>query len=375
MLKFALATSAVVAVGTTAYLVHSHRSAQPRVAAAAPAKVPALRYGGGELALAHAPSLGPSSAPVAIRSRSVAEADLAYLPADSDTVIGVNFAQLRKSALWQRYLAPSLDDASGVREIEALCGFDPVESLGSLSLGLKGLGKDGTVSGVILVHGFERTKARSCFDTKAIPNAERNGTKITIVDDVVLLSMPETNKSPHVAFTFIDATTALIVIGPDATTKEGVQRIAAGTGELHTSSRFAETLQVVNTDASLWLMLAGDSPVMQEINVDAAPYTGVKLGTVYLSMNVTDSLALDAGVQLGSPEVVAKLMSKIQAELAKLEATAKLDAAELRRRFLQLDIAADGSDLIVSIAMSGEQIMQLIGAIAMHKLESESASL
>ncbi|NVB77477.1 MAG: RNA polymerase sigma factor [Kofleriaceae bacterium] len=354
MLKFAVAASAVVAVGTTAYLVHTHsKSSTTSTAAVSPPTVPPkLSYGSGKLGLAHAPTLGPSAAPRAIASRSVAEADLALLPADSDAVIGLNFAQLRQSQIWRTYVAPTLVHADGFREFETLCGFNPVESLGSVSLGVKSLGGDDQ-SAVVIMHGFDRAKARSCFDSKGIAAVEKEGAKVTVDGDVVLIGGK--GHADLVAFTFIDNTTALVVMGPDAATKENVERIAAGNGGVQNSTKFSEALQVVNTDDSLWVMIADTSQIVTAVN---AEHVSTKLGTMYMSLNVTDSLALDAGVRLGSPEAVAKLVAEIQKKMGEDE-LAKL----VLRYFDQLDVMADGTDLIISMSVGGSQLTPLLSSL------------
>jgi RNA polymerase sigma factor (sigma-70 family) len=355
MLKLAIGASAVAVVATTAYLIHTRDDGvtKPAVAQAPAPLKPTLQYGAGTLGLAHAPTLGPTSAPRAIASRGVAEADLAILPADSEAVIGVNFGQLSRSVLWKTYVAPMISNSDGFREIEKLCGFDPMTSLGSISLGLKGLGDDQNVSGVIVIHGFERAKSMSCFDSQGVAEAEKAGTKVTIDDGVVL--MAGSNEYERVAFTFIDNTTALVVIGPEAATKESVARIAAGNGGVHTSTVFASALQAINTDDSIWLMLADGSPLVANMNAELSQFTTTKLGTTYMSLNVTDSLALDAGLRLDSPAMVAKLVAEIEKKM-----TETALAQQVRSTFDQLDVIADGNDLILSVSMSGPQIVQLM---------------
>ncbi len=357
MLKSALAASALVAAGTTAYLVYSHRSEPARPAANA--SLPTLRFGSGRLGLAHAPSLGPTAAPRTLASRSTALADLELVPADSEAVLGLNFAQVRKSALFQQFVAPAIAASDELREFEALCGFDPLASLGSVTIGLKGLGEEPNTSGVIIVHGFDRNKAMSCFDKQGVADAEAEGMVVTVDGDVVLMKAPE--GQGNAAFTFIDQTTGLVVIGPDAATKESVQRVAAGNGGVHTSSAFATALQAVNTDDSFWLMVAEGSALVKAINVGVEPYTPIRLGTMYMSLDATDSLALDAGFRLGSPDTVAKLVSTIETTLKTNEL-----ARDLAKHFDQLDVISDGSDLIVSLALSGDQILPLITSIATH---------
>lgn len=356
MLKLALAASALVAAGTTAYLVHDHATAPAHASAAAPAP---LHLGSGKLHLAHAPALGPTAAPRAILSRTAAQADLGLLPADADAVIGLNFAQVRGSALWQRYVAPMLVGNADIQKFQAQCGFDPLSSITSISIGIKGLGDDAPISGVIVVHGLDKAKSLSCFENEGLGDADDPGSKLTVDGDVLLIGGP--GDHDHAAFTFVDASTALVVLGPAAATRQSVEQVAAGGGTFATTSAFAETLQYVNTDDSLWLMLSDSSPLVRTINTAIAPYTPVVLGTTYVALNITDSLALDAGLRLGSPQTVAALVSTIQAKLA---AGPLHDS--VTPYFDQLDVTADGSDLIVSLALSGDQLLQLAMSLAAH---------
>ena len=364
MLKPALAASAVVAAATTAYLVYSPRTEPGRDTAApshvATAPSPVLRYGGGQLGLAHAPSLGPTAAPRALASRSVAEADLGYLPADADAVIGVDLADLRQSALWKTLVEPRIADAMELREFEAMCGFDPLASLGSISIGVKGVGgdTDAAMAATVVIHGIDRVKMMSCFDKQGLADAEKEGARVSIEGDAVLVSFDD--GAFHAALTFPDDTTALIVVGPDAATKEGVARVAAGEGTLATSSTLATTLQYVNTDAAIWLMMSDRAPMVRAINEEIAAKTAARLGTLYASLNVTDSLALDAGVHLGAPATVAGIVADLQSELDKLDKQAALGTY-----FDQLDVIADGSDLIVSLAIGGDKLVGLVQLVSM----------
>jgi len=342
------AAAAIAVVGTGAYLLTSrhHNTHADEIKSAA------LHFGGNAHGLSHAPALGPTLAPHDIASRKVAHSDLALLPADADAVIGLNFAQARESQLWKRFVAPQLAKNEGIKEFTALCGFDPLTSLGSVSLGFKGLGNDnGPPNGTIVIHGFEKTKAMTCFDQHGVADAEKVGVKFNISDGIVLI----THDDQHAAFTFVDDTTAIVVFGPAAETKESVQRIAAGTGTLATSSTYAETLQYVNTDDTMWVMLGNTSPIIANMNQQIAKYTPTTLGGLYVAVNVNDNLAVDAGMRLGSPQAVDTMVSVVKAQLA-----AEPAHTMVQKFFDQLDVAADGSDLILSFALSGEQIEKLL---------------
>jgi len=116
-------------------------------------------------------------------------------------------------------------------------------------------------------------------------------------------------------------------------------------------------------------MLSDASPLVGTANGAISPYTQQKLGTVYFSLDVTDALSLDAGVHLGSAADVARAVATI---------TSKIDAVDpnktLRGYFDQLDVFADGSDLIFSIAIAGDQLIPFAGAAAMQSALTASAS-
>jgi RNA polymerase sigma factor (sigma-70 family) len=350
MLKFALAASAVAIVGGAAYLVHDKVTAKAAQSRSAPE---ALHFGAGKLGLAHAPTLGPTAAPRAIHSRSVAQSDLALLPADAEAVIGINFAQVRDSALWKRFVAPQLAHNEVISKFENMCGFDPLAALGTISLGLKGIAGD-EVTGTIVIHGLDKTKMMTCLEKHGMDDAKETGEKVTYDRGVALI----TGKKQSVGFTFLDDSTWLIVLGPEAATRDSVLRVAAGGGTLATSSAFTETLQFVNTDDSLWVMVDGRSPALAAANLALSRFTPTQVGGMYLAVNITDSLALDAGMRLGSPEAVATLVATAQQRLTVPEVQAAISPL-----FDQFDIAADGSDLIVSLAMSGDQIGKLMSSV------------
>lgn len=363
MLKLALAATATVAAGTGIYLLASHHDT-----AKAPetATRPALRLGAGTLGLAHAPALGPTAAPRQIASRSNAGADLAYVPADADAVLGFNFTQLQHSALWQQFVAKDLADSPELKAFVADCGFDPLQSLSHVTVGLKGLGGD-AISGAVVIHGLAKAKAMTCFDTRAMPELAKAGPHVRVDRDVVMIDSPD--RTSHAGFTFVDDSTALIVIGDAAQTRQGILDVATGNHGLRGTPGFSDALSDVNTDASMWAMLSDASPIVGTVNGAISPYTQQKLGTLYFSLDVSDALALDAGVHLGSPADVARAVATI---------TSKIDAIDpnksLRQYFDQLDVFADGSDLIFSVAIAGNQLIPLAGAAAMQHAGSFSAS-
>src|SRR5690242_12907506 len=162
---------------------------------------------------------GPAPAPVAGGAISgAAGQDLALLPVDSDVVLGINFAQIRGSALWKDLVEPKLEksDVGGIDKVKALCGFDPLESIQSVALGVKGSGAE--AQGAVVVHGIDKSKAMACITKDGVAEAQKEGAKVTIDGDAVMI----TDKSgEHFGITFVNDDTALVVLGTNAETKDG----------------------------------------------------------------------------------------------------------------------------------------------------------
>jgi hypothetical protein len=273
--------------------------------------------------------------------------DLSLLPVDSEAVVGINFAQVQQSALWKQFVAPKLAsaDLSGIQKFKALCGFDPMDSLKSVAIGMKGLGTE-SPTGSIVVHGFDKAKSMSCFDKEGVADVEKDGSKVTIDGDVVMI----TDKSgKQIGFTFVNDTTALAVIGPEAATKDGIKKAAAGGGALKTSAAFVEMYKKINSGDSLWMVVKGDAPFMSKAKIP-----GANLKAAYGSLNVTDGLTLNMRMRLGSPDEATQLVSM---------AKGQVDNPQAKQFFDKIDVTADGSDMKIDIAMSADKLKQLAAMV------------
>jgi RNA polymerase sigma factor (sigma-70 family) len=340
MKKLVITASALVAVGATVYFVHDR--ATPAATAATTAR-PTLHYGAG---LPRAQPIAPVASPRAAVARATAVDDLQYLPADADVVFGIDVARLRGSALWKQFVAPALAGASGLREFSDKCGFDPLASLASVSIGAKGRGDDRSVT--LVVHGFDKSRAMACFDKLRASEAE-NSFGVVVDGDVV--TMVGKIDGEKVGFTFVDETTALVVFGKDAT-KDGIAKVAAGNPQ---ASPLADLLQVTNMDDPVWLVVGEGSPVLASINDELAAETSIRMHAVWGSIDVTDRIVVMGGARLGAPDLVAKLVAEAKKQLDELAA-----AGELAQYVDQLDVDADHSDVLVAVSVNAGQLMHLV---------------
>jgi hypothetical protein len=266
--------------------------------------------------------------------------DLSLLPADSEMVMGLNFAQLQQSALWKQFAPKLMDKVSGgLAEFKEACGFDPIVAISSVSLGMKGLDGDNP-AGAFVIHGLDKGKVMSCLD-KAKVEAAKKGSDLVIDGDVFTVKDEGGQTS---AFTFV-GNALLGVVGPTASA-DAAREAAKGTSALKTSPAFVELYSKINTKESLWLLINGNAPFMKD-----AQQMGFKPKAVYGSVNVTDGLTVDLRVRLGSSDEASQLVN-----LAK----GQTSSPQVKQFFDKLDVTGDGADVKVAVAMSSAKLQQVI---------------
>jgi hypothetical protein len=293
----------------------------------------------------------PPAAPEAMIQTNPNTGDLALLPAQSELVAGVNFKQLSSSALWKEFVAPKMASDSnfqdGLGKFKVLCNFDPMDSIQSVSVGVRGIGD--APQGAVVIHGLDKAKSMTCFDNDGRSDAEKDGSKVTIQDNVVLI---QKDGKPNLGFTFVNDSTVLVVFGPDASSIDGVKKVAGGNSGLQTSQKFVELYNKVNTTDSVWMLMRGDSKVVADAMAKSG--TGMKFKAVYGSINITDGITADMRVRMDSPDqasAIAQLGNSQKGQLAMF-----LD---------KVDISADGADVHGAVAISPTKLKSLVQLAAM----------
>lgn len=272
---------------------------------------------------------------------AAASDDLSLLPVDSEIVMGLNFAQLQQSALWKKFVEPQLmkgDTVAKLAEFKAKCGFDPLASIKSISVGMKGIGNP-KPDGVVVVHGVEKTKALACIE-QVKAEAAKEGGEMTVDGDVVLVKSKD---GETVAMTFVNDTTAIAVMGT-AATKDGVIAAAKGGSTLKTSAAFVDMYSKIKTGESLWLLMNGNSKAFEQ-----AQRMGIKPKAVFGSVNVTDGLSFDLRMRLDSADQATQMANGFKGQ-----------AQALQSMVDKMDIGSDGADVKVSVAMSEQKLQTLI---------------
>jgi hypothetical protein len=268
--------------------------------------------------------------------------DLSLLPLDSEIVLGVDFAQLSHSDVWQKYITPKLTKIDGLQKFQALCGFDLLSSLKSVAIGIRDADK--SPSGLIVLHGLDRAKSMTCFDNEGIAEVEKDGTKVVMDGPAVLIT---DKQGEHVGFTFVDDTTAVAVIGADGTTKDSVGRATDGTHGIKGSAAFAAMYNDLNKHDSIWLLARGSA--LSQLSA-----VGVNAKAVFGSMNVTDGVALDARIRFATPDETTRVVAMLQSQFAN---------AQFKAFFDRLDCNSDGSDAHIVVAASHDRLATMAGML------------
>jgi hypothetical protein len=271
--------------------------------------------------------------------------DLSLLPIDSEIVFGVDFSQLSHSAIWQKYFASKIGDFGGIEKFKTLCGFDPLASLQSLAVGFRDVNA-ANPTGMIVLHGYDRAKSMTCFDNEGLAEVQKDGTKVVIDGQVVMLSDSDP-KGRNLGFTFVDDRTAVAVLGADGASKDSIQRATAGVRGLNGSPAFVEMYDQLNRRDTMWMLVRGKS--LSELEA-----LGVKAKALFGSVNVTSGITIDARIRLTTPDEANQLVTMLQAQIAN---------PQVKTLFDQLDINADGSDIHIALAMSEDKVAAFAGLI------------
>jgi len=284
---------------------------------------------------------GDKSAEKADKGGVASGDDLALLPVDSEAVLGINFAQVQGSALWKQFIEPKMMSGQMGQlnaEMKAKCGYDPTNSVKSISIGVKQGADRSKPNGVLVAHGADKAKAAQCLDAMKDEMAKQ-GTTMTRDGDVWLFA--NTKGGPPAALTFVNDSTVVAVFGDNASAA-GLKTVTAGGSKLKDSAGFVERYKKINTGDSLWMLVSGKM-------LDSIPG---KPKAAFGSVNVTDGLAVDFRIQFENAEAAAQAasMTTLQAK----QAQAYVDKAEF---------TSDGAELHAQVVMSSQKLQALVSQL------------
>lgn len=265
-----------------------------------------------------------------------------FLPMDSELVLAIDGEQLRRSPLWD-LVEPRIRTSAGsdLLTFTRVCGFDPIDSIRGLTVGLRGLKQDAP-EGVLVLTGLSRTKLGDCLE-RAVSNA--TGT-LSVDRGVYTIKKTPTDRT-SMAFSFVDEATVVLLLGASADRAALEKVIAAGT-PLRRSPTFTQLFAQVDTSASVWGIVNGRSSIFDLTQGNQKPTA--MWGWVHLDSGASVSLRL----RFNDPSVPQQMTAQLQGQLS----TAQMF-------FDRLDVTPDGPELVVAAEMSESKLATLLSLMGL----------
>ncbi len=260
---------------------------------------------------------------------------LAYLPADSELVFGLDLARKRSSPLWARF-EPYVADAmkAELDKIRASCGFDPMQTVQRVTFGFRSHVRN-ELSGVAVVRGVDTSRILVC----AADQFGKHGDGVT--DRGVVILDPRSPKAS--AWTVAGSDTLVVQVGPHVD-HDSITAIVTSGVPLRSSAIFLSLFGRLEPGASLWGVVNGASSALDGFDVRPRTIDG--------TVRTTDRVTVAVRIKVADPQGALKLADLIEKDLTKapfLTLRAAVAAAET----VKIDIVMTPDQISAALALIG----------------------
>jgi len=275
---------------------------------------------------------------------------LAAMPKETEMILGLDFAQLRKSALWKQF-EPKIMEKMGkdLEEFKAICGFDPKEKLTGVLFGGK-LPQGELEDATIFIRGFAKSEVVDCLKKGEAKMAEK-GNSARVDGNYIELS---NGGQVEGGMLFVDDSTILFIMqGGKPADKAGLEAAAAAKdGEgLTSSGAFVKLLDEVKTGSASFFVL----------NANAGPLAALggqlpfKMKALFGWTNVGSGVDGAMHVRMDSDKgatTADQMINTMAMPQAKQSPFGKyLDGVK---------ISSKGTDLVITYKLDGKSVEELI---------------
>ncbi|MBZ0234411.1 MAG: hypothetical protein K8M05_18925 [Deltaproteobacteria bacterium] len=273
---------------------------------------------------------------------------LAAMPKETDVVVGIDFQSMRKSALFKKYEPMIMEKAGkGLAEFKAKCGFDPMEKLSGMIMGVQPAMGGGLKAGTFFVRGFEKGPAIECIKKAAAEKAAEGDTANIDGNYIELLE----NGTPKFRALFVDDTTALFVMTgdeqfADKATLEAAAAAKDGEG-LTSSAAFVKLLDEVKTGSSLFFVMNGNAGFIP-------PGLPFKMKAIFGWVNVDAGLGGESRIRMEDKDAAAAMVGFYKMgteELKKTPAGKFLDSVK---------VSSKDADVVATFKFDQKQIDEMV---------------
>ncbi|HEU0034706.1 MAG TPA: hypothetical protein VFQ53_28975 [Kofleriaceae bacterium] len=254
-----------------------------------------------------------------------ADEAIAYLPDQTELVLGFNVKDLRDSPLWDD-IDKSLARDAEYRSITKTCGIDLAEDIDHVVIGLTELRP--TPEGVFVIKGKHVDKLLACDIGGKV---KRDGKVVFYEDD-----------SGEAVLALADSSTLVGVFGFHPSKAE-LDRALAKSNSLRDLPAFKELFADVHTGHTVWLV--GKGSLVSDVDFDLKPRSFG--GSIDISSKVTFS-------------GVARFASSADAKQAADEVRSSLGTAKAKAVLDSSDISQDGATVTGSIRLSASATREML---------------
>ena len=284
------------------------------------------------------------------RPRLTLDGALAMMPKDTELVAELDVKRLRGSVLWER-IEPWIRQQGGeaLGEIARLCDFDPVATLDTLLVGVKGFGRS-EPDMTVFVRGFEQRAATACFERAAAAARERGDDNTLRVDGdhVELLE----GGVPTMALAFVDSRTALFVSRSGTMAERAALEAARARTRadgLTGAATFTQVVGRIDTRATAWFAMDGNAPVF-----GGMPYAIRSVRSeLHTSADPARAIVGTLVFEVGPGGDAAAMAQMFQMGIDTLRGGPYADLAQA------LTVSADGADVVVDVRLGLAQLERL----------------
>lgn len=265
-----------------------------------------------------------------------AEDELAFLPKESEVVVGLDMTALRTSPAWHEQIEPAFSGSSELDKMRRACGFDPWAPITHVTLGVRKA--DAGSEFVLTAAGGDAQQEIGCV-------LKQLGTEYTAHPDgdVTLVEKPGANNTIALSAVGRSHVVAFSTPGVDANRMHA--QLAAGS-PLRGSPAFMSIYESLEHGASLWFVVNGQSPLFQSLSL------GIRPRYVDGTIIVTDHYVWTTRVTMASA-----------AEAAQLATMLRSMSAQVQQMVEKLDIHEENAVLHIDVVMTQPQVQTMLAML------------
>ena len=262
---------------------------------------------------------------------------LAFIPKESDIVVGADLSRLRASPLWASQIEPLITNNGGdeIAKIRSTCGFDPLVAVSHVAFGSQKLAAHNEAT--VVARGIDPQRALDCV-AKLVPQREM------VSRDGDTLVIAEQGESVQVALSPLGRSAVLGVLAPGANRGLTTSRVQNG-APLRASPTFVDMYSRLDPGASVWFIANGAAPTLQALGG-----MGVNPRFVDGSVTVTDRYVAVIRVTFKTPD-----------EANNIVTMSKSMAGQVRAMVETFEVRAEGPVARFDIVMTSAQAQTVLG--------------